>query len=391
MKKIILLFLLIFLCTGCDYKELSDYAIITGIGFDKEDNNYKVSLMIANASNLQSSSKEGDSTTTVITGIGKTISDAIKDCEKIIPKDIYLGHLNTAIINEEIAKTSIYPILEYLTRNPESIRKVYLIISKDTKSENILKTLSPLENFPAESIVTNIKNASKNLGIVTDTLLSEFISNTINNGIENTVSTIILKGNKPASNLDDLKETEVKSELKLDNLAIFKDYKLIKYVDENISKGINIINNKIEKLEFTIPCYENLDNYIVAKIDNIKTKIEIINDKTFYFKIQSSGSINETNCKLDLEDENVINNINNSVNSYVYDIINNSLKEIKKSKSDIFGLGNLLYKENPKYFKSINNWNENLENIDYKIKIDINMKSKGSLKNTIKETKNENN
>lgn len=390
-KTILLIFFLSIFCTGCfNYHELSDFAIVTGIGIDKKEEEYEVSVMIANASSVSSSSKEGEGSTSVFTGIGKTITEAITEIEKVVPKDLYTGHLSAIIISDTLAYEGLYDILSAIMRNPESIKKLFLIIAKDVKSVDVLKTLSPLENFPTQNIVTSLKTADSILGTTTDVMMSTFILNMLDNGIENMLPTITIKGDKnKADNIDDLKNTEVEGELKLESLAIFRDDKLITFVNDDISKGINIITNNMEATEIYLPCYENLDKYLVLKIDTPKTKIDlkVNNDKIKYtFNITGSGSINETNCKINLNDPKVIDNISNSASSKIYDLINNSINEIFKYKTDIFGLGNLLYKKDYKlWYKLENNWNDNLNNLEIEIKTDINIKSKGSLKNTLKE------
>ena len=372
--KILIILLLTMFCTGCyNYHELSDFAIVTGIGVDKDEERFKVSVMIANASSVSSSSKEGDSSTTVITGTGKTITEAITDIEKIVPKDLYTGHLSAIVISDKLAYEGLYDILSAIMRNPESIKKLFLIIAKESESVDILKTLSPLENFPTQNIVTNLKTSDTILGTTTDVMMSTFIVNMLDEGIENILPTITIKGNKnEADNVDDLKNSEVKGELKLNNLAIFKYDKLIGYVDEDISKGINIINNQAISTELFLPCYKNLD------IENNKLK--------YTLNVTGTGSINETNCKLDLNDPKVIENINNSASAEIYDLINNSFNEVFKYKSDIFGLGNILYKKDPKLWKKLEkDWNNNLDKLDIKVESKINIKSKGSLKNTLKD------
>ena len=66
---------------------------------------------------------------------------------KIVPKDLYTGHLSAIIISDKLAYEGLYDILSAIMRNPESIKKLFLIIAKNVESVDVLKTLSPLENF----------------------------------------------------------------------------------------------------------------------------------------------------------------------------------------------------------------------------------------------------
>ena len=71
---IIVVFSISLFSTGCwNYYELSYLAIITSIGIDKVDDNFKISLIIANTSG-ESSGNETQTKTTILTGTGKTMS-----------------------------------------------------------------------------------------------------------------------------------------------------------------------------------------------------------------------------------------------------------------------------------------------------------------------------
>jgi len=76
---------------GCnDYAELNTLSIVTAMAIDKDDENYKLSVLIANTPKTQTSSKEGEAQTTVYDGKGKTIAEAIKVIDK---KTIRLGKM----------------------------------------------------------------------------------------------------------------------------------------------------------------------------------------------------------------------------------------------------------------------------------------------------------
>ena len=65
-NKVILLFLCLLMACGCsNYRELDDLAIITAIAIDKSGDEYELSFLIANSPKAQTSSKEGEATTTV--------------------------------------------------------------------------------------------------------------------------------------------------------------------------------------------------------------------------------------------------------------------------------------------------------------------------------------
>jgi spore germination protein KC len=382
MKNKLILLLVSLLMTGCyNYNELNDIAIVSGLGIDMENNNFKISALVANGQSLDTNSKEGNAQPTLITGTGSNFTEAIKDIESKSARELYTGHLNIVIINEKVAKERLYDIIDPLFRNPETLKKYYIILSKDTTSENILKTLSPLETLPAENTSLNIVTSKRNLGYSNEVFLSNFIYKILNKGIEPVLPTIILEGNiEGADNIEDLKSSKVDTTLKMSTLALFKDYNLVGFADINESKGINIVNNEIDSLTITNKC--NNDKYIVTQIDNIKSKIKIKSNKEINIKIKTTGSINETNCKLDLQNDKVIKNINKTVEKNIKKIINKGIKKAKELDSDVFGFGNKIYKK----YRYLD---YDFRNLKINIDVDVDLKTKGSLETTIKEVNNE--
>ena len=85
-NKILLLMVALLLVTGCgNYREINDLAIITCIAIDKVDDEYELSFLIANSPKSQTSSKEGEATTTIYSGKGKTLNEATN----IIDQKVY--------------------------------------------------------------------------------------------------------------------------------------------------------------------------------------------------------------------------------------------------------------------------------------------------------------
>lgn len=391
-KKIILIITITItsiISTGCwNYYELSDLAIITSIGIDKVDDNFQLSLVIANTSG-ESSGTEVSAKTTILTGIGKTMNEAFIDAKTKSSKEIYTGHFKLLLISEEVANENMYEVLESMLRNPESIRKVAFVITKDKTSNEILKTLSPLETFPSETILLNIRNSVNSIGISHEVNISDFVYNIVNYGIDNTLPTITLDGTNNENSTESLKEIEMESVLKVGDLALLKDYKIVGYLDYENSKYINILTNNVTSLTTNISCYDDLEKYISIKIDDPKTAIELTTEPLKYkFNIKAEGSIYETNCKLDLKNPKVIKKIENSIRSHMYSNLKETINLLKNYEVDVLGLGNLLYKQDYKKWYSLkDNWDYTYKNLDFDIDLDFNLKTKGSLENTIEEEK----
>lgn len=381
MKKLWIL-LVLFLFTGCwNYNELNNLALATAMAIDKDDENIRVSVLISNARKVSSSSTEGESSTTVSSGTGKTISEAIENLNLKSPKKIYIGHLSVIIIDENLAKKGLSNITDYLFRDPESIKRFYVLIAKDIKAEKIIKVLSPLESFPSQGIYDIIKSSSETNSITTEMPYSLFLEDMLKTGKEAVLPTITLIGNdKKGSKEDSLQQSSPEAYSKLDTIALFKKDKLITYATKEESEGINILNNRIDNMTVI---FKNKNGYIASRLDGIKTciNLDLKKDVTFNISVKANASLEEVTSNIDLTKNENMKELEKQLEKKVKNKIKKGIEASIKYKSDVIGFGNLIYKKNPTYFKEY--WNKKLDNINTNIKVDISLKSKGSIEKVI--------
>ena len=159
MKKLLIVLLTLFLSACWDYRELNEYAIVTGMAIDEVDNKYEVSLLLSNGK------KQEDNKTQIkiYSGNGKTISEAINNISLTMPKKIYLNHLAIIIVSDKIAKKGVTPILDYLLREPQSYQNFNIVFSKDAKAKDILSIINPLSDYPSQNINEIIKKKKKSI------------------------------------------------------------------------------------------------------------------------------------------------------------------------------------------------------------------------------------
>lgn len=392
MKKLILIITTLIISvtlTGCGgYEELNNLSIVTAVAFDKTDDEYELSFLIANSPKAQTSAKEGEAKTTVYTGKGKTIAEASKDIEQIVPKQVYLGHINVVVISEDIAKDGFLKIADWLLRNPQTRKKFYLLQAKDEKAKNILKIVSPLESFPSQSIATLIESNSETKSIATSITYSNFISQILEKGYDPILPSITINGSvKEGSNEKNLETTEPESYLMLGPLAIYKGDKLKGFSTEEESWAINVLKGDSKEINYNVK-YQNEN--ISIETSSLKSTIKIIDEKNIEITISGVGDIYNINNKIDIQDYKEINKIEKVWSSSLKKDLTKVIKKVQnKWQADIFGFGNLIYKNNPNTWKKLEkNWNSKyFPNLNIKVKTDLKIDATGSLLNTIKEDK----
>lgn len=393
MNKKILILLVLFLMTGCwNYQELNSLAITTALAIDKSEDEYEVSILIANAKKNQVSSKEGESQTVVYSAKGKTISDAIKNIDLENPRQTYIGHLSVIVISENVAKEGVMNILDLLLRDSESTKRFYVAIARDNKAKDIIKIISPLETFPSQTISTNIRASHEAQAVSTAVTYSKFIETLLKPGINPILPTITVEGDEDDGEKDEnLQQATPDAILKLSTVAVFDSDKLIGYASKDESRGINLMMNQINEMIIEHQCEKN---YLVTSITEVKGSISIDfkDDKPIAnIQIKGIGDITENNCNIKLTNPEQIDEIEKEVNKEVKDLVEKGLKLLQEDfKIDVVGFGNLVYKKNPNYYKKIDNWDEDVfPSLETKITVNIDINKKGSARQSIKEAMNE--
>ncbi len=388
-NKIILLFICLLMVTGCgNYRELNDLAIVTSIAIDKSGDEYELSFLIANSPKSQTSNKEGEATTTIYSGKGKTLNEATNVIDRKTPKSLYYGHINVVVISEEIAKEGFFKIADWLLRNPETRKQFYIIQSKENTASSILKIVEPLESFPSQSIASLIESNATFESLTSNIKYSPFVERILSPGFDPILPAVSINGTvKKGSNEKNLETTVPKTYIKLNDAAIFRKDKFIDYIGEKDSQAINVLNDSISEFKFAFK-YNKAD--IVFISDNINTKIKLKDFNHIDIKVSGDGYLAEVNGQVKIENTNVVKKIEKKLEKEVKEHLKSTLKKMQNEyKADVFGFGNKLYGKYPSKWKKVEDeWNDKyFSKLNIDVKTDFVISSSGSLNRTLEEVK----
>ncbi len=376
MKKLLFVFLCLSL-TGCwNYRELNEYAIVTGMAVDYQDNQYIVSFLIANGNK----SEESETKTSLLSGHGTTIYEAIKDISLASPKELYISHLSVIILSEETAKRGINNLLDFLLRDPQSHQNFYLLMAKDTKASNILSILSPLADYPSQNITSNVSNSSKLQGKISDASFNQFMEKYLETGFEPIMNSIIIVGDiEKGQTPDSQDKIEQDAYTKLDSLALFKGDQFVGWSNQKESIGIDLVLGEIGTMYFNVPCEEG---YAVSVSNDYDVKYEVLSNR-LKIKAKALGSLREVSCHIDLESEKEIQKLEKKAEEQLREYMVQAIGKAKEYGTDIFGFGSLYYKKFPNQYRSIRDWNEFFKNYPIEIEVNFQYTSKGTLEQSL--------
>lgn len=436
MKKINKLFLLSIIIltalTGCyDYREINTLAIVSATEINKIGDEYQVSVQ---AINPQAPDKTTNSQAPFIiyTGTGKTIQEAYRSITLSASRFMYSNHLDLLIINEKIAKENISDLIDYYIRNPGIRNEFYVLISKD---DNILSITTPIDEISSASIKESIENNYKYYGVSSRTTFSEFVNMNLNPNQEIVLTTIELikdthtedknineskdnnedvNANKDKDNNDNndknksnnsedknnkfnqeenesdgtsnknTEKTEVKDKYLLGGYAIFKNNKLIGYLNNKESINYNILTNNIKNTIITYECSKN--KYLAVEITDSNSSIKTKNNKVS-ININLKGNINESHCNIDITKNKNIKKISHEIEEKLNKEITNDILNVRDNyHTDIYKFKDIIYKHDYSYYQKIkNNYDEAYQNLDISVKTNIQLVEKGNILEVINE------
>lgn len=387
--KSIFVILIVFSSTGCwNYIELNNLAIVTGIAIDKVEDEYILTVMIANSKKNNSGEGEAQSSSVIYEGKGKTIYEASQEIFLSTSKRLYISHIELLVLSEDIVKTDLLKSLDFLFRYPKVRNEFLVIISKDSKAQDILKITMPLESFPSQNVAKNLMISDKVQGYTYAVTFNCLIKRLLEEKVSPVLPSVYVVGDsEEGTSEENLKKIEIGTYLKLGMLGIFKNDKFLGYANKDESTGISIMNNKIYTTILDLECE---DGTIDVEVNNSSTSFEYNLDNDIPkidVSVEMEATIQEITCDMDLEDTETIKRIEEKSEKRVTEITNQAIKLAQENKTDIFQIGKNIHKQNYKYWNNVKeNWEDEIfPKIEFNIKPKVSILTKGNISTIIKE------
>ena len=375
MKKVIILFFLTFLLTGCyNYKELNEISIVSSIAVDKKDGEYYVGAQIMNAKQ----DKESENSQVIVyTEKGKTINEALRKMTLKSPSELYGGHLSKLVVSEEIAKEGIINIIDVFQRLTEIRNEFTITITKGIDATDIIKVMTSPESVPAEYVKASLESADVESALTYSTKLDEFVSNYLKKGIDPVIAVVEVKNyKKKGTTIENNATTDPITKIVLGTIAITNEGKFEDFLSENETIGYNFIRNQVQEMIIPVKCDDK--SYASVSILNSKTSDKVKKNNNIYqidLNIKSNGIIAEYNCSKDLTKEKNVRDLEKNAEKKIKYYVNKAIDKSENVESKFLGFERMIYLEYPKY---------NNEKYDIKINVELNLNRKGEIRNSSK-------
>lgn len=403
-KKFFIIVIIILPLTGCyNYQELKDLTVVTAMGIDYDSNNnmYNISYEAINTNLGNENSGNNNQSNFLIYNIqDKTIEMTAKKAANTTSKKLYVSHLEVLILSEEVAKNHLREVIEFIFKNPEFRTEFYILVAKNNTPKDILEILTPLLNINSENIKNSLKNSSRTMGISELVTFRNLLNKFLNYNIEISIPTVEIKGKTPnkgennsesAQNGDDisnLERTDAYSNLEISNMSVFKNNQFVGYLNEDESITYNLITNNLKTTIYNYECEKN--KYISFELVEVKSSLKPQKNGKVNVKIKGKANIVDLQCKINLSKNKEVKKMKKKLNKDIENYVKDNFYNInRKYNSDIYGIKDKYYKDKLKYYKKIkNDWENYFNNIDLKVKSDIEIFSQGNGEGDLNEMEN---
>ncbi|MFI2130475.1 Ger(x)C family spore germination protein [Lysinibacillus fusiformis] len=389
-KNIIIISLIVpmLFLSGCwSKRELSELALVAALGIDYIDDEFAISVQVIDPSQVSSKQPSGGKSPVVTYHAkGKTVFEAIRKILALSPRKLYFAHLQLVVIGEELAKNGLRDTVDFLARDQEIRNDFTLIVSQQATAKDVLNVLTPIEKIPANRMLNSLKVTQDAWGSTLEVDIEDLVTDL---GISNqyfVLSAIEVLGDKSLG-IDQTNVERIETPVKLEftGLAIFKEDKLIGYMDEYDSKSFNYLNDKIKSTIEIISCPS--DGELTTEITQSNTKTKgIVKDgiPRINVSIDIVQNVAEVKCDIDLTELKTIDLINRQTEEHIKKNLDKVLNTLQENyRADVLGFGEVIHRTDPKLWKNIKkDWEEIYPEVKVNVKVNVKTQGLGTLQNS---------
>ncbi len=387
-KTTALLLLLMFLTsiiTGCwNRRELNDLAIVAALGIDIVGDQFLVTVQVVDTGEVATGkgTSSGRSPITTFHAKGDTVFGAIRKMTTVTPRKLYFAHLRIMVIGEQLARQGIAKTLDLMLRDQEGRTDFYIVVAKGTTAHNIVNVLTPIEKIPATKMFTSLEVSEKAWAPTVSVQLDELITNIVNPGIQAALTGIVIQGDEAeGKKKTNLESPDTKVQLQYKGIAIFREDKLVGWLNEPESKGFSNITDRLNSTVIETSCPEGgrLGIEIIRAKASIKGKVrngEPEAEVTMYM----DANVADVECKLELTKTKTIAELEKRTAQMVIGHSEQALQKAKKLRSDIFGFGVAMHRANPGYWKMAkDDWDHIFAELPVRYKVHVKIRQIGTV------------
>ena len=361
---------------------------VIGIGIDKENGKYKVTIQMANAGVNNAKSRSQLSPITTYDATSNTISNAYQSITNQVAKKLDTSHLQTILLSEDLLKDEgITPTIDFLIRLNKSSIYTPVAIVKNTNATDLMKTYTPIQNYPAMDIRSLLLNIADKNSASVFTSPNNLLTNLFKEGTDIYLPELKVIGDtKEGSKIENIQTTSPSTKIVLNGYTIFHDAKPVNSLSIQEGNTYFLTQGNVKEGILEVNCTN--DKTAVLTIENVKSEKKLLKDNSLKLTVQIDGILKENNCayisQIDRKAKKVLEK---RFEKELKKNVDQLVKKSTESNSDFLGLGNTYYIKYPKRYKKVET--NLLKKMKVKTSIKVRIQKLGNVNYDPKNIKNE--
>lgn len=361
---------------------LNEVELVSGIGIDKVDDQYAVTLQVFNpaANNKNAVDQTGGFT---YTETGKTISQSIQKIKKSILKEPILDTLQVIILSESLAKEEgLNTALDFLVRDPRVPANINTIIIKDESPEVFLKLFTPQQKVSSLYTNTMLLNAQKTWGRLVNTSSERIKSFLEDNTSDITIPYVQIHGNvNEGLSKSNIEQFAPAARVSLEGLASFKGEKLHSYLSLEESNTLALIKGIDQSVLISAQCPNSGGDFTMETISTSSSLKSRVSPVSYLLNIKINGNLEENSCNENLSSLSVQNDFEKQLETKIMSEVQELINKAKQNGTDILGLKDTLYRQHPNVWKEMMKDEDFISTVNVETSVDVKFTRFGHTKN----------
>ncbi|MFD0669937.1 Ger(x)C family spore germination protein [Cohnella sp. GCM10027633] len=336
------------LLSGCwDRTEINDLAFITGSAFDRtKEGKYVLSVQLAIPHGELGTGGGSREKFFVLSGTGKNASEAFEIIQKKSSRRLFTAHRSVIFIGESLGRHGIGDVLDVFAHDPRQRLKTYMMVVKGEAGQKLLETKYPFEQVPVEAI-KELEGLHTEMAV---TLRDYFIADSSPG-----VSPVLGAIETTEDGMGDGKSKD--GELfKLAGTAVFNGTRIVGFLNGSETSGFLWATDRMKNGRVTADLPGGQGNVgillrranrrIVASGEGDQLQVNI--------RLEGVGSLVENNSRLDISRPDNLAIVRQALERSVAEQVRNVMNKLQKQfKTDSIGIGQSIYRNQPKRWKKL--------------------------------------
>ncbi|ABO66842.1 Ger(x)C family spore germination protein [Geobacillus thermodenitrificans] len=350
------------LLAGCwSQRELTDLAFVIAIGLDKtEEGEYLASLQVVNPGNVAGAMPSGGGAggvpVSIYTSTGDSVSEASRKATEKVSRLLYYAHTNLVVVSEELAREGLDEVFDVMERHHQFRTTAKLVIARGHSAKEVLSVLTPIDKISARQIIQMLKFSELAWGETSNIDIWRTVRDIAVSQRNPVMTGVAIEGDpRKGKRQENVQSSVPDARIKLDGLALFKNDRLVRWVDGPTARGMMWVLERIQHTNLTVP-WEGKKEAIGYRTTRSKTKVKakIKNGRpSISIHIIAEGELSESRIPINLANTSLLFRLEKELERSAKEDVTKAIKAAQREKTDVFGFGAAVHRAAPRLWKKI--------------------------------------